>query len=73
MIPLEQIDKVSLKCHRRRIVIECEAFFADPENMKRFEEWKENRDARRREEEMAGRADTVRRKEILQSLSPQGS
>ena len=44
MIPLEQIDKVSLKCHRRRIVMECEAFFADPENMKRFEEWKAARD-----------------------------
>ena len=44
MISLEQIDQVSLRCHRRRIRMECEAFFADPENMKRFEEWKAARD-----------------------------
>ena len=45
MIPITDIDKVSIKCHCTRIRIECKAFFADPENMKRFEKWKENRDA----------------------------
>lgn len=44
MMQLNQIDKVSLKCHRRRIRMECEAFFKDPENMKRFEAWKAARD-----------------------------
>ena len=50
MIPITDIDKVSLKCHRRRIRMECEAFFAVPENRKRFEEWKENRDAEQKSE-----------------------
>ena len=44
MIPLTQIDRVSLKCHRRRIFYECEKFYKDPENMKRFEAWKAARD-----------------------------
>lgn len=44
MIALEQIDRVSIKCHCTRIRVECKAFFADPENMKRFEEWKAARD-----------------------------
>ena len=42
---ITDIDKVSLKCHRRRIRMECEAFFKDPENIKRFEAWKASRDA----------------------------
>ena len=50
MIPITDIDKVSLKCHRRRIRMECEAFFAVPENRKRFEEWKESRDAKQKSE-----------------------
>lgn len=44
MISLSQIDQVRLKCHCTRIEIECKAFFADPENMKRFEAWKAARD-----------------------------
>ena len=42
---ITDIDRVSLKCHRRRIRMECEAFFKNPENMKRFETWKASRDA----------------------------
>jgi hypothetical protein len=52
MITLADIDQVSLKCHRRRIWMECKAFFLDPENMKRFEEWKEKRDAEQKAERM---------------------
>ena len=50
MIPLSQIDKTSLKCHRFRIYLEVEKFYKDPENMKRFEEWKEKRDAKQKSE-----------------------
>lgn len=46
MIPISEIDSVSVKCHCTRIRIECKAFFADPENMKRFEEWKAQREAK---------------------------
>ena len=52
MITLADIDQVSLKCHRRRIWMECKTFFLDPENMKRFEEWKEKRDAEQKAERM---------------------
>lgn len=44
MIPISQIDKTSVKCHRRRIIYEVEAFYNDPENMKRFEAWKAAKD-----------------------------
>lgn len=46
MIPLNQIDSASLKCHRFRIYLEVEKFYKDPENMKRFEEWKAQREAK---------------------------
>lgn len=52
MITLDQIDKTSLKCHRFRIYLEVEKFYKDPENMKRFEEWKEKRDAEQKAERM---------------------
>lgn len=46
MIPLEDIDRISLRCHCKYVVKElCLAAFRDPEYMKRFEEWKAARDA----------------------------
>lgn len=36
-------SKLDILC--RETVRECKAFFADPENMRRFEEWKAQRDA----------------------------
>lgn len=68
MIPLSQIDQVRLRCHCTRIRIECKAFFADPENMKRFEEWKEARDARKKDEGVAGGNGPAGKQEILSSI-----
>jgi len=42
-----QIDKTSLRCFGRTVVRECMKFYADPENMKRFEEWKAQKEAQR--------------------------
>lgn len=39
------INDTALKCFGRTVVLECEKFYADPENIKRFEEWKAKRDA----------------------------
>lgn len=44
MISVNQVNRTRLQCHCTRIRIECKAFFADPENMKRFEEWKAARE-----------------------------
>lgn len=38
------IDKTSLKVFGRLVVEECIKFYQDPENMKRFEAWKAERD-----------------------------
>lgn len=40
-----QIDKTSLRCFGRTVVRECMKFYADPKNMKRFEEWKAQKEA----------------------------
>lgn len=43
------ISDVSLRIHARTIIRECEKFYADPENMKRFEAWKAERDKKKEE------------------------
>lgn len=40
------IDDVALRCFSRVVIDECMKFYADPENMKRFEAWKAERDAK---------------------------
>ena len=40
-----QIDKTSLRCFGRTVVRECMKFYADPKNMKRFEEWKAQKES----------------------------
>ena len=39
------IDDGSIKCFAYVVYKECLKFYADPENMKRFEKWKAERDA----------------------------
>lgn len=45
MIPISQVDPAALKCHLFRVYLEVEKFYKDPENVKRYEEWKAARDA----------------------------
>ena len=40
------IDDVAFRGFCRIAEYECRKFYADPENMKRFEEWKAERDAK---------------------------
>lgn len=44
MIPVTDIDPVMLRGLAVRLKIQCKAFYEDPENRKRFEEWKAARD-----------------------------
>lgn len=76
-------SKLDILC--RETARECKAFFADPENMRRFEEWKAQRDADLTErdlmqkealDEAANSSEPLalvyedsRRKDVLQGLS----
>lgn len=40
------ISESRLKCFAQAVFDECIEFYEDPENMKRFEEWKAARDAK---------------------------